>query len=63
MVLLVQVRGERLYACEECGLIYESRATAEACEAYCRAHKACNPQIAAKAVGGVRRLARGLRLE
>ncbi len=62
MVLLVQVRGERLYACSECGLIYESQATAKSCEVYCRARKACNPEIAAKAVGSIRSLDKGLRL-
>ena len=39
-----------IFLCKECGLGYGDRATAEACEAYCRSHQSCSMEITAKAV-------------
>ena len=39
-----------IFVCEECGLGYADRGTAEACEAYCRSHQSCSIEITAKAV-------------
>lgn len=38
------------YQCEECGLHYASRETAERCEAWCREHKSCNLEIIREAL-------------
>ncbi len=39
-----------IFVCEECGFGYTDRGTAEACEAYCKAHYSCSLEITAKAV-------------
>lgn len=49
MVRPLEGRPEILL-CEECGLGYADRVTAEACEAYCRTHQSCSLEITAKAV-------------
>lgn len=49
MVRLIQNDAEKLYQCEECGLHYKDRATAERCEAWCREHRSCNLEITAHA--------------
>lgn len=45
MVVEETVEDERAYRCEECGLHYRDRATAEACEAYCAEHQSCNTEL------------------
>ncbi|MEB3773885.1 MAG: hypothetical protein GSR86_03020 [Desulfurococcales archaeon] len=57
---MVNVKGSRYYACGECGLIYEDRALAEACEEWCREHRTCNRDIASRSIGYIR--SPGLRL-
>lgn len=54
MVLVVVVRGERFYACGECGLIYTSRGLAEECEEWCREHGTCNVDLSRQSIGYVR---------
>lgn len=39
-----------LYACDECGLFYAEKATAEKCEAWCAEHKSCNLDIIKSAI-------------
>ncbi len=51
MVWLKDVGGKKVYVCAECGLGYADAATAVSCEEHCREHKACDPDIAKKAVG------------
>ncbi len=44
-------RGDRrLHMCEECGLAYESRDMAEACEDYCSTQQSCSMEITRHAV-------------
>ncbi len=62
MVLEVRLRDSVYYACGECGLIYTDPATAGRCEEWCGRYKSCNRELAAKAVGYVRRYSRSLRL-
>ncbi len=60
MVKEVDKDGQKLYQCEECGLKYAQKETAEKCEAWCRPsnpsgrpelmsngreHKSCNLEI------------------
>lgn len=59
-MLRVVVRGETYFACEICGLIYETAELASSCESWCRAHGSCNVEIASHAVGSIRRA--GLRI-
>lgn len=42
--------NDKVFQCPECGLHYLDQATAKACEEFCRANRACNPDIAKKAV-------------
>ena len=39
-----------LYQCEECGLWYRDKKTAEQCQAWCREHHTCNIKIIKQAV-------------
>ncbi len=39
-----------VFLCEECGLGYADRSSAEACEDYCRSHQSCSIEITAKAI-------------
>lgn len=39
-----------VFVCEECGFGYADLGTAEACEAYCAAHRMCSLEITSKAV-------------
>ena len=41
---------EILYQCPECGLHYRDAKTAAECEAFCKAHNACNLEISMKSV-------------
>jgi hypothetical protein len=50
MVKEKQTEEVQLYQCEECGLHYESRDTAENCEAWCRAYDSCNLEITSSSV-------------
>ena len=45
MVKELQRDHKTVYACEECGFIYEDREWAEKCEAFCAEHGACNLEI------------------
>ncbi len=45
MVKEVKKTGKIRYACEECGYIYAQKEWAERCEAWCREHHSCNPEI------------------
>lgn len=49
MVRPLEGRPE-IYLCEECGLGYADKATAEACEAYCATHQSCSIEITRKSV-------------
>ena len=37
--------GKTVYACEECGFLYEDRQWAEKCQAFCAEHQACSIEI------------------
>ncbi len=52
MVNEIRFDGRKAFSCDECGLAYADKQTAEMCENYCRAHKACDPVIAARAIRG-----------
>ena len=45
MVKALQRDRKTVYACEECGFVYEDREWAEKCEAFCSEHQACNLEI------------------
>ncbi|KKU19921.1 MAG: hypothetical protein UX30_C0006G0051 [Candidatus Saccharibacteria bacterium GW2011_GWA2_46_10] len=45
-----EVISKKLYRCPECGLHYENRALAAACEEFCSQHHACNMEIAKQAI-------------
>ena len=45
MVKIIQSKNKGLYQCEECGLQYADRETAEKCQAWCSEHKSCNLDI------------------
>lgn len=49
-VLLKDKKGRVVYDCEECGLNYLDRKTAEECEAFCKKHHQCSLEIGKKAV-------------
>ncbi|MGC9072381.1 MAG: hypothetical protein ACP5HK_06820 [Acidilobus sp.] len=57
----VTIRRETFYACEFCGLIYETPDKANACESWCGSHGSCNIEIAKGAVGSIGRY-KGLRI-
>ncbi len=51
---MVRLEKDRLlYACEECGFVYEDRQWAEKCEAWCKEHKSCNLGITKHAVKNI----------
>ncbi|HEV8358867.1 MAG TPA: hypothetical protein VGR28_00275 [Candidatus Thermoplasmatota archaeon] len=51
MVKALRVEGLGVVrVCEVCGLGYEGREDAEACEAHCRAHPSCDLAIARRSV-------------
>ena len=37
--------NQNLYQCNECGLHYKNKDTADKCEAWCKEHKTCNVEI------------------
>ncbi len=55
MVYEIQVDGGRFYACEACGLIYNTPIAASSCEEWCTSHGTCNTTIASKAIGRLRK--------
>lgn len=40
-----------VHACEECGLVYDEKALAEACQSHCETHDSCNLTIGRQAIG------------
>jgi hypothetical protein len=50
MVKDKKVDNQRLYICEECGLGYKDKATAQECEDWCRETGTCKVEITKKAV-------------
>lgn len=50
MVLEENYSGNKAYKCEECGMHYQDRSTAERCEAYCREEGMCNSEITKKSL-------------
>ncbi|MCE4602549.1 MAG: hypothetical protein F7B18_05125 [Desulfurococcales archaeon] len=63
MVYEITLRGERYYACGECGLIYEAPTHASLCEDWCRAHRTCNTSIAKHSIGHLKPYTRSLRMQ
>ncbi len=47
----VTKEGKKYYKCEECGLLYTNKETAEECQAWCSKHKSCNLEIIRRSVG------------
>ena len=45
------LKGLQVFACEECGLLYEHRETAERCQSWCTAHPSCSLEISRQSVG------------
>lgn len=45
MVKIIQQNNQDVYQCEECGLKYGNKETAEKCQAWCKEHKSCNLEI------------------
>lgn len=50
MTQVIQKNGRTYHQCEECKLIYEKKAIAEQCQAWCKEHKSCNLEIIENAV-------------
>ena len=55
----VEREGRKYYQCEECGLLYADKETAEKCQAWCSERKSCNLEIIKLAIkeprqGGVK---------
>ena len=48
----VTKKDKKYYKCEECGLLYLDKETAEQCQAWCSEHKSCNLEIIKHAVKG-----------
>jgi len=42
--------NEEYFRCEECGMYYKTRETAQKCENFCKKHHACNTEIMKHAV-------------
>jgi hypothetical protein len=49
VVAKIEQGDRRLFQCEECGLGYETRLLAQACEDHCRTYLACSLEIARQA--------------
>jgi len=43
-------KKETFFTCGECGLAYQEKNWAQACEEFCRAHKSCSLEIIRHAV-------------
>ena len=54
MVKTIQQTGKELYQCEECGLKYAKKETAEKCQSWCKEHKSCNLEIIKDAIHPVK---------
>ncbi len=52
MVTEIRLGRRKIFSCGECGLPFADSRTAKMCENYCKAHKACDPGIAARAIRG-----------
>ncbi len=50
MVKEVKLDSKTVFLCEECGLGYEDRDTAQRCEDWCRRTRSCSLKITKKAV-------------
>lgn len=50
MVEKIVIDQREIYVCEECGLGYADKETAEECEKYCSTHHACSIEITRKAI-------------
>lgn len=50
MVKEIQKADQTLFQCEECGLFYADKETAEKCEKWCRENQSCNLDIIKHAV-------------
>jgi len=44
-----KINNQNLHQCNECGLHYKDKDTAEKCEAWCKEHKTCNVEITSRA--------------
>jgi len=53
MVQEIVKKVKKYYRCEECGLTYADKETAEKCQAWCLEHKSCNLEIIQHAVKDV----------
>ena len=50
MTQVIQKNGKTYHQCEECKLMYDKKAIAEQCQAWCKKHKSCNIEIIKNAV-------------
>lgn len=50
MVHVEPLQGKSVYVCDACGLSYWEESIAQACQAYCTMHNACNLDLISKAV-------------
>ena len=53
MVKEIQTKEATLFQCEECGMKYRDKETAEKCQAWCAEHNSCNLEIIKDAVGAI----------
>ena len=45
MVVKIKYKGEEVYQCEECKLIYKDKKWAKECEKWCKENHTCNVEI------------------
>jgi hypothetical protein len=50
MVKEVEIKGKRLFRCEECNMYYSEKELAEKCEKWCAEHHSCNLEIIRNAI-------------
>jgi len=50
MIKEVIIRKMGYFKCGACGMLYNSKAFAKKCEAWCRKHKSCNLKITKHAI-------------
>lgn len=43
-------KADKIFQCPECDMHYRDEAMARACEEFCRANQACNPDIAKNSI-------------
>lgn len=51
MVHSFATSGTTVHACDECGLVYDDKVLAQACQSHCETHDSCDLAIGRQAIG------------